>query len=188
MPASAARTFAIASDAIAVRVARVLEAIWGVSTTFSSVSSSRIELRLVLEHVEPRRRQPTAAQRINQRSVVNHAAARNVDQCRAALHLCELCRANDVMHRRRVRHDQHQMVGLTQQRFQVHMARACFICRSEPGSVVIDDRHPESTCPARDGAPDTPHAENAERAAADVGTGKHVECPALPFTLSQPAF
>ena len=80
------------------------------------------------------------------------------------------------------------MVGGLQQLFLAHVARLQF--RLGPGielrAVVIDHAHAETECPApRDALADTAHAEDAERAAVDVGAGEHVEAPLLPFAAAQ---
>ena len=95
-PSITAITFSAASRAIASRVAAVADPTWGSSTVFGQLAQLRRHVGLVLEDVEPGRRQPARAERLDQRMRVDDRAAAGVDEDRAGLHQRERYRVDQV--------------------------------------------------------------------------------------------
>ena len=81
------------SDPMRSRVS-IVELPWcGCKNTFGSDKIARVDRRLAVEHVEPRRHDPAAAQRRNQRLVVHQIAARDVRPPRRLAAACSMAAA-----------------------------------------------------------------------------------------------
>ncbi len=96
---------------MAARVSWVIDAECGCSTTLSSARKRASMLRLRSEHVERGAGDPALLQGGDQRLLVDHRAARDVDQIAVAAEPIERRAADQVARRLAARAAQHQHVG-----------------------------------------------------------------------------
>ena len=148
----------------------------------------RVQRGLAFKDIEPGREKPALAQCQRQRRVVDHAAARDVGQCGARLHQREFGRADQVVRRRAVRHDDHQVIGFAHEFVLADPARAKLLLDRcvEPAAVVVDHFHAETQRAASgDGLADAPHAQHAQRRTVHIGARQQVVGPVGPTTGAQ---
>ncbi|KAG1247510.1 hypothetical protein G6F68_014168 [Rhizopus microsporus] len=158
-----------------------------------STASCTIAVRVASEALPmcgASRRQAAIGQCVGQCGFIDQAATGDVHQRGRRLHLRQRGGIDQVMRRRGVRQHQQQVVGLRKQRIQVHVGgtQRRFGVGRQLRAVVVEHLHAETECAAAgDALADAAHAENAERAAVDVGTEHGLERPLLPLAFTQPA-
>jgi hypothetical protein len=83
----------------------------------------RMQRRFVLEHVETGGGKGAVLQRLDERRVIDHAAARGVDEDGAGFHFRELRRAQDVVGGRRIRRVHGKNIGAREQLIHTYIRR-----------------------------------------------------------------
>jgi hypothetical protein len=127
--------------------------------------------RLGVEHVERRAAELPARERRRDGRLVDDAAARGVDQDRAALHRREPSRVDEVPRRRDQRHVQRDDVGLREQRLETARLDARVAPRRRvrrQRDVVADRAHAERAAHPRGTPADVAEADDAQRPAGDL--------------------
>ena len=149
-----------------VRVACDADPMCGSSTVRGALEQPRVHLGLALEHVEPGREQPAGVQRVGERLLVDHRAARGVHEHRGRLHEREPARVDEVPGRVAAGHVQRHDVGRGEQLVEVGDVAGL----AGVGARVVQHLHPEAGRAARDRAADAAVADDAERRAVHVAT------------------
>ena len=137
---------------MALRVAMVALAMWGVSTTLGTDSSSGCTFGSPLQHIESRRGDAPLAQRRGQRRVVNDApramlisgmAVGFINANSAApIEWCDCAEYGSTSTRWSALRSSSSFVDVTG--FAGRLQLGC-----QPRSVVVDHRHPEPSAPRR---------------------------------------
>ena len=141
-------------------------------------------LRFLGEHVEAGGIDGAVLERLDQRWLVHHRAARHVDEDAVRTKRPEHLGIDHVRRRRSARHDHHQRVDVARhvEQFRVILiAHACLRV-----AAVIDHRHAEGLQPARDRLADAAHADHADGAIAQRRLGERI-LPLRPFSGAQKA-
>ena len=149
-----------------------------------------IEPGLVLEHVEPGGADGAVLKRRDERGIVDHAAARGIDEDRARFHFLQFRRADVIMRRRRIRHLQHDEIGLREQFVLARVLRVepFLDVARQPVAVVVEHAHLETGRAPHDLLPDAPHADHAERGVMHVDAEHLLQVPAAPLPLAHVGF
>ena len=138
--------------------------------------------RLDLHHVEPSAGDPALLERMDERALVDDAAARRVDEDRRALHRSQLLRADDVARLGRQRHVKAHEIGRSQQIVERNaLGRRMRLGHCRPAGV--EHAHAEARRTPRDGLPDLAEPDDAERRAVDVAPEQQARVPRAPAAL-----
>ncbi|MCY1420578.1 hypothetical protein D9M71_362050 [compost metagenome] len=109
----------------------------------------RLAQRFLLVDVEAGGADLAVLQRLDQRRLVHHRAAGDVDQDGARLHQRQLAAADQVAGLRAERHHQHHEVGLAEQLVEAAVARAQFLLQRRLAAVAaVQHLHVETEAPA----------------------------------------
>ena len=159
---------------MSMRPSSVAEPMCGSSTTLPvarELGELRIDRRLVLEHVEAGAGDLAAADQADQRVLVDHFAARGVDDVGLRPDQLEAARRQQVIGRRRVRaidrDDVHARQHLVEA-FPVGRVELLLDLRRDPAAVVIVDLQAEGARAPRHRLADPAHADDAEPLAPDA--------------------
>ncbi len=143
---------------------------------------------LALKHIQPGGTQMAAVQGVGKRGFVHHAAAGDVDQRGAGLHLRQLGRTNEVIGGGAVGQRQQHMPTFAQQLGQLAItgAQIVFEMRGQPFAIVIEHAHIETMrCTPRNGLADATHADDAQRGAMHIRAGEQIDAPFFPLPRAQ---
>ncbi len=143
---------------------------------------------LALEHIQPGGAQMAALQGVGERGFVHNAAAGDVDQRGAGLHLRQLGRTDEVIGGGAVGQRQQHMPTLAQQLGQLAItgAQIVFEVRGQPFAVVIEHAHIEAMRRTpRDGLADASHADDTQRGAMHIRAGEQIDAPFFPQPRAQ---
>ena len=141
-------------------------------------------LRFLGEHVEAGGIDGAVLERLDQRRLVHHRAARHVDEDAVRTKRLQHLGIDHVRRRRSARHDHHQRVDVARhvEQFRVILVAHAWL----RVAAVIDHRHAEGLQPARDRLADAAHADHADGAIAQRRLGERI-LPLRPFAGAQKA-
>ena len=135
--------------------------------------------RFLLVNVQRRAADLAALQRLEQRGLIDQAAARAVDDAHALLALGQRRRVENLVRLGRQRHVHGDEIGARQEVGQIvrqlHL-QAARAALHEIG-IVGDDVHPERNRAPRDFAADAAHADDAQRLAVQLGSLERFAVP-----------
>ena len=170
-PRRAASKFCSARSAMARRVSWVAEPMCGRVTTLSRGEQRRFGQRFLLVDIQAGAEDALLPQGGDQRGLIDHLAAGDVDQDRRGFHQAQFARTDQLPSLRSQRHHHADEVGLAEQFVEAEEARAEFLFQFRLAVVaVVEHLHAEAeTAAPGDGRADPAEAEDAEFLAMHVG-------------------
>ena len=179
-PPSTAAALRAASTAIAVRVSIVAEPRCGMSTAFSSSSRPGCTSGSCSKTSSPAPAITPARERLGERGLVDHGAARRVDEVGVAAHLAQALGRDQVRRLGRQRAVQRDDVARREQLVEAEEARAELGLDRLVGAppAAVGDLHAERARAARRRGADLAEADDAERLALQARAEHVVHVPA----------